>query len=441
MYFWLLVLAEIATIIAASQTPLLAPHQAEGLDHYAFKWPIKKVAIIGAGPSGLINYREFTHAGFDVRVFERDTLPGGNWHYSEEAPNNTPIPNAHISVGDYIPSLPPKGVELPCEEVYEGPDITEFPWPKGTSWELPHAKIARYIRAFASYHGVNSNDENPRISYNTRVERVEKHFSPLGEEAGWTLTLKTLTRTGPHSVKATWRTENFDAVVIASGRYNAPNIPNIKGLKEWANVFPKRIIHSRQYRRPQSFANQTVLIVGAATSGGEIARDLNPHVKKIYQSIRPDNVTKPHFRLDFFLRRIPANISIVPEIKQFHAPGKSIHSSGIELANGTVHNTSITSEDDGEEDQNEPRPIVTDGTHLRSLYLDIFYIEEPTLVNVGMQSFTYAEYIGVALSKVWAGTAHLPTTREMWRRQRERVAELGGYGPHFQFLGSERTDR
>lgn len=57
-----------------------------------------------------------------------------------------------------------------------------------------------------------------------------------------------------------------------------------------------------------------------------------------------------------------------------------------------------------------------------------------------MQSFTYSEYIAVALSKVWAGKAPLPSTRRLWALQDQHVVELGGYGRHFQFLGAVRTN-
>ncbi len=67
--------------------------------------------------SGLIAYRELAKDGFDVHVFERDNLPGGNWHYTEEIPLDAPVPNADIVVADYEPSLPPDGVELPYTEV------------------------------------------------------------------------------------------------------------------------------------------------------------------------------------------------------------------------------------------------------------------------------------------------------------------------------------
>lgn len=70
--------------------------------------------------SGLVSYRELTQAGFEVKIFERDTVPGGNWHYTDETPVDAPIPNADISVADFVPSLPPSGVELPYEEAYHG---------------------------------------------------------------------------------------------------------------------------------------------------------------------------------------------------------------------------------------------------------------------------------------------------------------------------------
>jgi len=69
---------------------------------------------------------------------------------------------------------------------------------------LSHEQLTKYFRAFASYHGMNSNDDNPRVSYNTRVELVEKQVDDKGKEAGWTLTLKELVKTGMRSVKAIW---------------------------------------------------------------------------------------------------------------------------------------------------------------------------------------------------------------------------------------------
>jgi cation diffusion facilitator CzcD-associated flavoprotein CzcO len=39
-------------------------------------------------------------------------------------------------------------------------------------------------------------------------------------------------------------------VVVASGHYHAPKVPEIPGLKEWKKIWPSRIQHSKRYRNP-----------------------------------------------------------------------------------------------------------------------------------------------------------------------------------------------
>ena len=41
-------------------------------------------------------------------------------------------------------------------------------------------------------------------------------------------------------------------------------MPSIPGLEEWVQKFPDLVHHSRQYRRPDAYTNQTVLIIGAS---------------------------------------------------------------------------------------------------------------------------------------------------------------------------------
>lgn len=64
--------------------------------------------------------------------------------------------------------------------------------------------------------------------------------------------------------------QDFDAVVIASGRYNAPNMPSIEGLEQWRRKFNDNILHSRQYRHPEDYSGKTILIVGAAVSQSDL---------------------------------------------------------------------------------------------------------------------------------------------------------------------------
>ncbi|EIW77431.1 FAD/NAD(P)-binding domain-containing protein [Coniophora puteana RWD-64-598 SS2] len=480
-----------APCIAAIQSPFTTKERGED-EGYNFKYPIRKVAIVGAGPSGLIAYRELTEVSLQVRVFERDNVPGGNWHYTEDPPRDAPVPNAPVSLADFVPSLPPPGVVLPYSEIYEngegedewryfrGPSpvweslksnapaplqqIPDFPWPAGTQWELTQRQLQSYMRAFASLHGANSNDDNPSFAYNTRVELIEKRLNDAGEEEGWRLWLKELVPDlASGKTRATWWTEEFDAVIVASGRYNAPYMPDIPGLAEWKARFSHQLAHSRSYRRPESLDNKTVLIVGAQTSGAEISRDINKHAKQVLQSIKAHPDEHKDISAVGLLARLPRNTTIVPEIKQFLPleDGSTLESSKIELVNGTIltgidhiifatgyrysypflpqyYNESVYVPREGASDKAVPF-IALSGEYLRDLHLDLFYIRDPTLaflsITFRMQTFTYCGYQSLALAKVWTGTAKLPDTDTMWEMYDDLVKERGGIGKTLPYLG------
>jgi hypothetical protein len=75
------------------------------------------------------------------------------------------------------------------------------------------------------------------VELNTTVERAEK------KGGKWVLKLR---RDGPD--KNYWWQEQFDALIVASGHYNIPWIPNIPGLLEYDARFPGRVLHSKHYR-------------------------------------------------------------------------------------------------------------------------------------------------------------------------------------------------
>ncbi|KAJ7664682.1 hypothetical protein B0H17DRAFT_1211229 [Mycena rosella] len=461
-------------VYAAAQFPFQAPTDAE-------RSAFVNSPVAAARDSefyqfnGLLAYRELVEAGFEtVRIFERDAVPGGNWHYTDETPVPPPVPNQDPKIADYEPSLPPL---LPFERLYDDHNdsttaaerwrrhraphavwksltsnvpaplmrFNGHAWPAGTPWHLTQTLLTRYMRSVYSYYGINSNDESRNTSYSTRVELVEKRFNAEGVEQGWTLTLKQFVRLGPSSCKERWWTEDFDAVIVGTGTFNAPNIPDIPGLVEWTRQFPGSVLHSREYRYPEKFANKSLLVVGGGTSATGISADLNASVKRNYLSFRPSkNSTTPAL----FLNLLPQGVEVVVGIERLHPSNSTI-----ELSDGTFltdidhiifstgyiysfpflpqyHNSSIGPHEEGPEGQ--PQPIVTDGSHYRSLYRDFIYIEEPTLaflnMNLGTVTFTFGEYWAVALAKIWTGTAMLPSQQEMWKSYRATVTERGGYG-------------
>jgi cation diffusion facilitator CzcD-associated flavoprotein CzcO len=85
------------------------------------------------------------------------------------------------------------------------------------------------------------------VSYDTTVELAEK----IGSE--WKLTLRRNGEKTDH-----WWVEWFDAVVVASGHYSVPNIPNINGLVEAEKSRPGSVLHSKLYRGRDAFRGKVL---------------------------------------------------------------------------------------------------------------------------------------------------------------------------------------
>ena len=76
------------------------------------------------------------------------------------------------------------------------------------------------------------------VEFNTTVEKAEK------QDDKWILTLR---KESPGQKTDYWWQESFDAVVVASGHYNIPYIPNIPGLAEYEDRYPGTIRHSKHF--------------------------------------------------------------------------------------------------------------------------------------------------------------------------------------------------
>ena len=48
----------------------------------------------------------------------------------------------------------------------------------------------------------------------------------------------------------------FDAVIVATGHYSVPYIPNISGLAETSKALPHSFEHSKAFRLPDNYVNK-----------------------------------------------------------------------------------------------------------------------------------------------------------------------------------------
>ncbi|KAJ6585525.1 hypothetical protein B0H19DRAFT_1250331 [Mycena capillaripes] len=433
------------------------------LPQHTFHHPIKRVAVVGAGPAGLQAAAKLVEHNFTARLFERAPHPGGNWLYSEETPvresypdepagKTTEIPaqfpqTRYYSEGDDGLTLNQRWVEhwrprpvwysLHTNSPKVSTELPDVKYDPESPWVLSNHAIQRHVRSYASHHCLNSGDNCPAsasappvTSYSTRVERVEKDV----DTHTWVLTLRRLERLRESNrILEEWWTETFDAVVIATGPYTAAHVPDIDGIVDWSKAKVGEqysIYHSQSYRHPERYADKTVLIVGASVSASEIARDIGPFAHRIIASIRPP--TNRSGMRQRSLSRFPNITEFVPEIASFkplktHTNG--IRDGKIHLINGSVLQgideiilaTGFRSYPLYPHNSTTRRP--------ENIYWTGHYIPDPTLAYTIGRPWTMGRYQSYGFAKVWEGTARLPPPPPP--EQMSEEAPERGSGPYW----------
>lgn len=255
-----------------------------------------KVAIIGAGAAGLIAARELRREGHTGVVFERGAEIGGTWVYTPEVESD-PIgldPSRKIIHSSIYKSL---RTNLPREIM----GFRDFPFvasdkPGRDPRRFPaHPEVLRYLEDFA--HAFKLIE---MIRFQTEVEHVR-----LLEDGKWNVQSKR------HQDDGELLDETYDAVVVCNGHYTEPRIAEIPGIEQW----PGKQIHSHNYRVPEPYRDQVVVLIGAAASAVDISRDIAPFAKEVHIAARSEP--------DGGYGRLPGhdNIWLHPMVHRAHKDG------------------------------------------------------------------------------------------------------------------------
>ncbi|KAK3937976.1 major facilitator superfamily domain-containing protein [Diplogelasinospora grovesii] len=451
---------EMAYVVQA-WLPLLIWQQVEA--------PQYRKAVIGAGISGVCTAGHLLRCGAIVTVFERSGLAGGVWHYDERISADPDYPSETPSRGDYDISAPGQFTETtPPPEPEDGweshsvsdPALlnskleTSFSPPgpcyAGLKNNVPtslmvtrteenttHDVIEKYVHGLAQKNGVDS-----VTLWHTRVDEARK--SSDGKH--WIIRTVTLDKTK----KISWLFERyweFDAVVVASGHYNLPRIPDIEGLKELKARSPDSVIHSKQYRTPEKYRGQNLLLIGAGTSSVDIARELHGVANKTYQSVRGGEFDLPASFLPPSAERVAeVDCFSTEQQRQLSLPKGAPVLGTIKLKDGRIledvqhviiSTGYITSypflahlhDDTTDATEAGPEILVTsDGNMAHNLHKDIFYIPDPTLAFVGVPyhtaTFSLFDFQAQVVARVYTGGATLPSQQDMRRDLRATGQEV-----------------
>lgn len=176
-----------------------------------------RVAIVGAGPGGLAAAKYAIEAGLDATVFEASDDLGGQWHTT----------GAHSGIWPGMHTNTSRAMTA----------FSDFPAPADHPLHPAAEQVHAYLHAYAREFGVID-----RIRFRSPVEKVRTGWKVDGEP--------------------------FDCVVVASGRFRKPSVPD--ALRQ----FDGELLHAFDYPGAEPFRDRKTLVYGNGISGLEIASDL-----------------------------------------------------------------------------------------------------------------------------------------------------------------------
>ncbi|XP_062026116.1 flavin-containing monooxygenase FMO GS-OX-like 4 [Rosa rugosa] len=226
----------------------------------------RNVAVIGAGAAGLVAARDLRREGHKVVVFERGDQVGGTWVYTPKVdsdpigldPDRTVV---HSSLYQSLRTNLPREVmgfrDYPFveKEGDEERDPRRFPG---------HREVLMYLKDFAKDFGIYG------------IVRFETEVVFVGLVEGGKWEVKTKSKRGEDF------DEVYDAVVVCNGHYTEPRIAQIPGIDTWKG----KQIHCHNYRTPEPYRDQVVILIGSSASAVDISRDIAGVAKEVHIASR-----------------------------------------------------------------------------------------------------------------------------------------------------------
>ena len=201
----------------------------------------KRVAIIGAGPSGLVAIKSCLEEGLEPVCFEKSTGLGGLWWYRENRDGQGCVFKSTV-----------------INTSKEHMAFSDFPPPKDYPNYMHNVYINKYFHSYADHFGLEK-----YIKYQTYVKYVTPadDYDTTGK---WRVELKS------RKDDSEWQ-EIFDAVLVCSGHHVEPNIPDFPGMED----FQGKVIHTHDYKTAEGYMDSRTIVIGVGNSGGDAAVELS----------------------------------------------------------------------------------------------------------------------------------------------------------------------
>jgi cation diffusion facilitator CzcD-associated flavoprotein CzcO len=220
---------------------------------------VKRVAIIGAGPSGVAAAKFLVaEKAFDqIDIFEQQSEVGGVWNYTSHI-------SQPISVPQTTPDAPadaPIWLDGAAAPIFTNPmyarmhtnipkhlmQFSDLDFPPGSLLFPAREDVRDYLLKHAQ-------DVRHLVTFSHQVEDVRL------DGTNWELRITS-------TITKETRVAIYDAVIVANGHYSVPIIPSVQGIEAFNIAHPSVIQHSKMYRSPDFFAGKNVIVVGSGPSG------------------------------------------------------------------------------------------------------------------------------------------------------------------------------
>jgi 4-hydroxyacetophenone monooxygenase len=210
-----------------------------------------KVAVIGAGLSGVAAAYRLEQAGVPYKVFEKNADVGGVWW------ENT-YPGCRLDTPNFA---------------YSYSFAQKQDWPEQFSRQV---EIQKYVSAVADGTSVRAN-----IAFQTEVVAMSY------DDASSTWEIESRDAGGKVSA------ETFNAIITATGQLNRPAYPDIDGL----GSFKGKAFHSAQWPKDLDLAGKRVAVVGTGASAYQIVPSVVDDVSelRVFQRNPPWMLPTPNY--------------------------------------------------------------------------------------------------------------------------------------------------